>query len=117
MKIKLTVAALLIALTSNTQAATTGTQRFTVTVPSAISIVAPVNTDLIPGGVHVLMGDGAVKFITDSIDSGNQDSAMSQLQYGGVHAGPFLPVGSASPFGLWGSLGTRANKEVIDKEF
>jgi prepilin-type N-terminal cleavage/methylation domain-containing protein/prepilin-type processing-associated H-X9-DG protein len=63
------------------------------------------------GGVHVLMGDGAVKFVTDSIEAGDQTSA---------HVGNeanFLPAGSRSPFGLWGSLGTRASKEVIDEEF
>ena len=32
------------------------------------------------------------------------------------HAGPYVPSGSASPFGLWGSLGTRASKEVIEEE-
>jgi len=63
------------------------------------------------GGVHVLMGDGAVKFITDSIEAGNQTSA-----HVGNEAG-FLPAGSQSPFGLWGSLGTRASKEVISEDF
>lgn len=64
------------------------------------------------GGCHVLMGDGAVKFITDSIESGNLNSAQ-------VRVGPttnFLAPGSASPFGLWGALGTRASKEVIEEE-
>ncbi|EMI15542.1 secreted protein containing DUF1559 [Rhodopirellula maiorica SM1] len=63
------------------------------------------------GGVHVLMGDGAVKFVTDSIEAGNQSSR---------HVGngaDFLPPGSMSPFGLWGSLGTRAGKETIKDEF
>ncbi len=59
------------------------------------------------GGCHVLMADGAVKFITDSIESGNQNSAQV-----GVGAG-VLPPGSPSPFGLWGSLGTRASSEII----
>jgi prepilin-type N-terminal cleavage/methylation domain-containing protein/prepilin-type processing-associated H-X9-DG protein len=63
------------------------------------------------GGVHVLMGDGAVKFITDSIEAGNQNSAMV-----GTAAG-LLPPGSQSPFGLWGSLGTRASKETITVDF
>lgn len=63
------------------------------------------------GGVHMLMGDGAVKFITDSIEAGNQDSP-----HVGNRAG-LLPPGSASPFGLWGQLGSAANKEVIDGEF
>jgi prepilin-type processing-associated H-X9-DG protein len=62
------------------------------------------------GGCHVLMTDGAVKFITDSIEAGNQNSAQVALA-GGVAAG------SPSPFGLWGRLGTRASKEVIDAEF
>ena len=60
------------------------------------------------GGVHVLMGDGAVKFITDSIEAGNQRA-------------PIISVtnrpGAPSPYGLWGSLGTRASKEVISVEF
>lgn len=63
------------------------------------------------GGVHVLMGDGAVKFITDSIEAGNQNSAMV-----GTAAGLLAP-GSQSPFGLWGSLGTRAAKETITADF
>jgi prepilin-type N-terminal cleavage/methylation domain-containing protein/prepilin-type processing-associated H-X9-DG protein len=63
------------------------------------------------GGVHVLMGDGAIKFITDSIEAGNQASAHVSNE------GNRLPAGSKSPFGLWGSLGTRGAKEAIDAEF
>ncbi|EMI43160.1 DUF1559 domain-containing protein [Rhodopirellula sp. SWK7] len=58
------------------------------------------------GGVHVLMADGAIKFVTDSIEAGNQSSA----QVGNGAA--YLPAGSQSPFGLWGALGTRASKET-----
>ncbi|MEM9365971.1 MAG: DUF1559 domain-containing protein [Planctomycetota bacterium] len=61
------------------------------------------------GGVHVLMGDGAVKFITDSIESGNRRAQTVYLGAGNA--------GQQSPYGLWGSLGTRASKEVIDEEF
>ncbi|TWU49129.1 DUF1559 domain-containing protein [Rubripirellula reticaptiva] len=70
------------------------------------------NTGLLPpssrhqGGVHVLMGDGAVKFVTDSIEAGNRSSA---------HVGTpaaLVPPGSKSPFGLWGALGTRASSET-----
>ncbi|EMI53414.1 DUF1559 domain-containing protein [Rhodopirellula sallentina] len=63
------------------------------------------------GGCHVLMGDGAVKFVTDSIDAGNQSSTPVAMG-GGVSNAP----GSISPYGLWGALGTRASKEVIDEE-
>ncbi|MGV3483700.1 MAG: DUF1559 domain-containing protein [Planctomycetaceae bacterium] len=62
------------------------------------------------GGCHVLMGDGAIKFITDSIEAGNSNSAQ-------VYQGSPVPAGSKSPFGLWGSLGTRAAGETIETEF
>ncbi|GAA4447234.1 DUF1559 domain-containing protein [Novipirellula rosea] len=51
------------------------------------------------GGAHVLMGDGAVKFITDSIEAG--DLSLTPTPGGG------------SPYGLWGSLGTRGSNEVV----
>ncbi len=62
------------------------------------------------GGCHVLMADGAVKFITDSIESGNQNMSMVQRD------GPFPPGGSASPYGLWGALGTRGAKETVNTD-
>ncbi|EMI56066.1 signal peptide protein [Rhodopirellula sallentina SM41] len=60
------------------------------------------------GGAHVLMGDGAVKFITDSIEAGNQQAPNVRTS-----SGP----GVKSPYGLWGALGTRAAREVISEEF
>ncbi len=57
------------------------------------------------GGCHVLMTDGAVKFITESIEAGNRNATPV--------ANAFNNVGSSSPFGLWGALGTRAGKEVV----
>lgn len=59
------------------------------------------------GGVHVLMGDGAVKFITDSIESGGDLPGV-----GSGRTGAAAP-GSRSPYGLWGALGTEASREVI----
>ncbi|TWU59244.1 hypothetical protein Poly51_20300 [Rubripirellula tenax] len=61
------------------------------------------------GGCHVLMGDGAVKFVTDSIEAGNQTSPTPRL------GGP-VGAGAQSPYGLWGALGSRASMEVIDQE-
>lgn len=63
------------------------------------------------GGCHVLMGDGAVKFITDSIEAGDRMAGNVWLN----GTGPQAP-GSKSPYGLWGALGTRASNEVIDQE-
>ncbi|EMI21107.1 secreted protein containing DUF1559 [Rhodopirellula maiorica SM1] len=67
------------------------------------------------GGVHVVMADGAVKFITDSIESGDKDGETVGRTID--TSSSFSPPGSKSPYGLWGALGTRASKEVIDGEF
>ncbi|TWU56352.1 DUF1559 family PulG-like putative transporter [Rubripirellula reticaptiva] len=64
------------------------------------------------GGAHVLMGDGAVKFVTDSINSSTEGMQPLTVSDSSVH-----PAGSPSPFGVWGALGTRASKEVISEEF
>jgi len=58
------------------------------------------------GGCHVLMTDGAVRFVTESIEAGNQNQAPVQTR------GPWPPAGSPSPYGLWGALGTRASGET-----
>jgi hypothetical protein len=58
-----------------------------------------------PGGVHVVMGDASVRFITDAIDTGNL-AATWQTFNGGVAAGP-------SPYGVWGALGSRNGGEGI----
>ncbi|OUT58092.1 hypothetical protein SV7mr_01590 [Stieleria bergensis] len=63
-----------------------------------------------PGGAHVLLGDGGVRFVTDSIEAGNQNAPAVQL-------GSVNPPGSPSPYGIWGALGTRASKETIDEDF
>jgi prepilin-type processing-associated H-X9-DG protein len=47
------------------------------------------------GGAHVLMADGAVRFVSENINAGN---------YG---------TGSPPNFGTWGALGTIAGNEVL----
>ncbi len=61
------------------------------------------------GGAHVLMGDGAVKFITDSIEAGDKTANSPNWPVGTSTTGP----GKKSPYGLWGALGTRASKENV----
>lgn len=94
------------------------TQVFTILPPNselcgnsnAVSIVVAPPSSRHQGGVHVLMGDGAVKFVTDSIESGN--AGFGQV---GIHAlhSPVSTPGIASPYGLWGALGTRASSDSI----
>ncbi len=51
-----------------------------------------------PGGVHVLLADGAIKFISESIDTGNQGAGAS---------------GNASNYGVWGALGSKSGGETL----
>ena len=64
------------------------------------------------GGAHILMADGAVKFVTDSIEAGDQTAGFTTAGGAAIARQP----GQASPYGLWGALGTRAMKEVIEEE-
>ena len=61
-----------------------------------------------PGGVHVVMGDGSVQFISDSIDAGDQKFPQLDI---------LITPGRQSPFGVWGGLGTRANREIVEQPF
>ena len=54
-----------------------------------------------PGGVQVLMADGAVRFISNYIDTGNQAKLL-----------PAVSTTTPSPYGIWGALGTRGGGEV-----
>ncbi len=60
------------------------------------------------GGVHVLIADGAVGFVSDTIDTGDLTSPGVAIDAG------YTKPGSLSPYGLWGALGTRASMERID---
>ncbi|WP_372721102.1 DUF1559 domain-containing protein [Novipirellula sp.] len=51
-----------------------------------------------PGGIHGTMLDGSVRFITDSIDSGD----LTQTQ----------PIAGESPYGVWGAMGTHQGGEL-----
>jgi len=54
-----------------------------------------------PGGVNVAMADGSVRFVSQTIDTGNP----------AVPDDPFRS--GPSPWGVWGALGSRAAGEVV----
>jgi prepilin-type processing-associated H-X9-DG protein len=59
------------------------------------------------GGAHCLMGDGAVRFISENIDSGNlaaPDTATTSDT--NTRAGQ-------SPYGVWGALGSRNGGDTV----
>lgn len=69
------------------------------------------------GGVHVLMNDGAVKFMTNSIEAGNSRTPTVYCRALAAMTNSIKPAGSPSPFGLWGALGTRASSEAVQPDF
>ncbi len=52
------------------------------------------------GGAHILLADGAVRFITESVDAGN------------LAAPDVRNMGGPSPYGVWGALGSVRGSEV-----
>ena len=65
------------------------------------------------GGCHVLMCDGAVIFMSSSVEAGN--GRAGSVMRPSNRPAPRTP-GSKSPFGLWGALGTRASSETIQEQ-
>lgn len=63
-----------------------------------------------PGGAHIIMGDGAVTFVTDSIEAGDQNHVPFGRSNNG---GPWdAGAGRPSPYGLWGAIGTKNGGET-----
>ena len=61
------------------------------------------------------MADGAVIFMTDSIDAGNQDHVpYGRSNNDGRDAN--FGAGRESPYGLWGALGTKNARETIEEQ-
>jgi len=58
------------------------------------------------GGAQVLMGDGAVRFISENIDTGNLAATGSSNP-----PAPNADSNTLSPYGVWGSLGSRSGGE------
>jgi prepilin-type processing-associated H-X9-DG protein len=55
-----------------------------------------------PGGVNALMCDGSVRFISETINTGNL-------------AAPTMTSGP-SPYGVWGAMGSRDGGEAFSSE-
>jgi prepilin-type N-terminal cleavage/methylation domain-containing protein/prepilin-type processing-associated H-X9-DG protein len=56
-----------------------------------------------PGGVNASMADGSVRFISNTISNGNAATKDPWI----------APVARASPYGVWGALGTKDGSEAV----
>ena len=61
-----------------------------------------------PGGVNVTLVDGSVRFISETIDSGNSAAASPLSSSLGANS-----ANMASPYGVWGALGSKAGGEPL----
>ncbi|MDR1270344.1 MAG: DUF1559 domain-containing protein [Planctomycetaceae bacterium] len=61
------------------------------------------------GGVNVCLGDGAVRFVSETIDCGTQTSCLGPSG----HTGYCRHLSDPSTFGVWGALGTRNCTEAV----
>ncbi len=66
------------------------------------------------GGAHILMGDGAVVFMTDSVEAG--DARTPPVWFRNNNSSSPTVQGSKSPYGLWGALGTARSSETIEEQ-
>lgn len=67
------------------------------------------------GGVNLLMGDGAVRFVGEAIDTGN----LTCINPDNPNAAtpPCPTTFGASPYGVWGALGSKAGGDKVGADF
>ena len=68
-------------------------------------------------GIAGVAGRVDEAIMTDSVEAGDSRAPMVWLN--GMNTGPSPPSnvpGSASPYGLWGALGSKASKETIEEQ-
>jgi hypothetical protein len=70
------------------------------------------------GGVYIAMGDGALRFVSESIDCGDTSSPSvcvankQELTKNRINKSRYIH----SPYGVWGAMGTMYGMEVIPSE-
>jgi len=69
-------------------------------------------SSLHPGGVNLLLGDGSVRFVKDTIDTWPFDQLTGQPVGATLNANGWWD--GLPPFGVWQKLSTRAGGEAID---
>ena len=62
------------------------------------------------GGVNVCMGDGSVRFVSDTIDCGDQNNDLSGVVRNSARPQDYS---GKSVYGVWGALGSMAGGETV----
>ncbi len=75
--------------------------------PTGLGILPPSSRH--PGGVHCLMSDGAIAFISESIEAGRSEQGTVRMGGSADRA-----AAAESPYGLWGAMGTKDARETIN---
>ena len=64
-----------------------------------------------PGGVNVLMVDGSVSFVSETIDAGDPTRTVQDMpQFAGGNPQDYM---GPSPYGVWGALGSAGGGESV----
>ncbi|GAB6166662.1 DUF1559 domain-containing protein [Thermostilla marina] len=66
-----------------------------------------------PGGVNVLMCDGSVHFVQETIDAGDPTLTVFDMPSPPVQSNRPQDYSGPSPYGVWGALGTREGGETV----
>ena len=61
------------------------------------------------GGVNAVMCDGSVRFVSETVDAGNQSISAPDVAPNKSRPQDY---GGKSPYGVWGAIGTRAGGET-----
>jgi hypothetical protein len=89
---------------------------FTILPPNSVSIAAgsaddwpiPAASSYHPGGVNASICDGAVRFVSDTVNTGDLSIRFRDLQSNRPQ-----DFGGPSPYGVWGAFGTAAGGESM----
>ncbi len=71
----------------------------------------PVPSSRHPGGINAAMGDGSVRFISETIDAGDPNQTPPQM------GGRPQDYAGRSIWGIWGALGTAKGGEPLPNNF